>query len=205
MGLFSTSRCQLCSSPLRRTYYTWTTSQGRVKVCPKCNSRLESQKSREVFDPSKPFVFPPIQKASQLSGCGCLAVGGFVALVIIGVSGTRNQIVSAPTAPEAAPSSHAASVNAPPPPPAPSPSPAQVSQVSPQPQPTVELNDITHFPATIILKQRLDVKTDSGGFGLNAGEEVVVLRKQNGTYIIQHQDKEYSISADILDTIMQSK
>ncbi len=51
MGLFTPARCQLCTTPLRRRYYTWTTPQGTASVCPKCNTRLENMKSRAVFDP----------------------------------------------------------------------------------------------------------------------------------------------------------
>ena len=207
MGLFFTSRCQLCSSPLRRTDYTWSTPQGTVKVCPKCNTRLENQKSRAVFDPSKPFVFPPIQKTSQLSGCGCLGLGGFIAIVVIGVLGTHNQPALVPNPPEVITPSNTSQVTPPlsAPPSTPAPAPAQIPNLPSQPPSVAELNDATHFPATIVLKQRLDVKTDSGGFGLDAGEEVVILRKQDGAYIIQHQNKEYPVNADILDTIMQPK
>ncbi len=218
MGLFAPRRCQICTTPFRRGYYTWQTSQhGTVYVCPKCNTRLENMKSREAFDPSKPFVFPPIVKSSGASpGCGCLLIG-IVAIGLIAALGSHNQSVLPPALPPPPPST--SSTTAPPEQitpslpkpearetpaavtPAPSSEPANVTQ---QAGPSVALKDVSTFPVTVRVTQRIEVKTDSGGFGIDPGDEVLVLRKQGGTYIISHENQEFSIDTSILDN-MQTK
>jgi hypothetical protein len=201
MGLFTPARCQLCTTPLRRRYYTWTTPQGTASVCPKCNTRLENMKSRAVFDPSKPFVFPPIRKSSpQVSGCGCLGIGCFVAFIVIGVSGNLSHQPTAPPAPFISKPQHTIIPSEPAPAPtsAPAPEPAATSPSAP---PTVDLSSNSHFPATIVLKQRLDVRTDSGGFGLSPGDSVVILRRDGDDYVIERQGKDYRVNADQLDNL----
>ena len=203
MGLFSPRRCQICSSPLRRAYYTWQTSQGTVRVCPKCNTRLENLKSRAAFDPSKPFVFPPIQKASGTSGCGCLGLGAIIAVCAVGVLTNANKPADnpappanpAPSIPSSSPPSTAAKTPAPV---APAPPPPVIEQPR---TPGLALKDVTIFPATIIVTQRIDIKTQSGGFGLDPGDELLVIRKQDGQYIVSHENQEYPVAPNLLDSM----
>lgn len=95
MPFFKPSRCQICTTPLRRSTFVWTTNGRTVYICPKCNTRLETMKSREAFNPSKPFVFPPIiEKKSFQSSCGTL-IGGTVLVVV--VISAISALINAPT------------------------------------------------------------------------------------------------------------
>lgn len=42
-------RCDVCGVTIRRKYYEWKTSEGKMKLCPKCNNRMESRKSSRAF------------------------------------------------------------------------------------------------------------------------------------------------------------
>ena len=60
---------------------------------------------------------------------------------------------------------------------------------------------MTTFPVTIILTQRIDIKSQSGGFGLDPGDEVVVIRNQDGQYIVSHENQAYPVTPDLLDSM----
>lgn len=49
-ALFSgPSKCDVCGLRIKRTLHTWTINGQKLRMCPKCNSRMENKKSREAF------------------------------------------------------------------------------------------------------------------------------------------------------------
>jgi len=207
VGLFFTKRCQLCTTPLRQSAYVWQTPQGNVKVCPKCNSRLENQKSRAVFDSSKPFVFPPIVRSSS-SGCGGFISVIFIAFIGIAVisalSNTKTGATLAPPTKEPNGSiqpkevkpetpSSTASVNT---------NEAISSEHTKTEMPSgsgVLLKNTSNFPVAIIVTRKINILNETGGFGLAVGDELLILRKQGTKYIVSHQNKEYAVNPNLIE------
>ena len=44
------STCQVCRAELKKTKYTWEIQGEKKTVCPKCNQRLQSKKSKQAVD-----------------------------------------------------------------------------------------------------------------------------------------------------------
>ena len=42
--------CEVCGAELKKTTYTWEISGEKKTVCPTCNRRLQSRKSKEAVD-----------------------------------------------------------------------------------------------------------------------------------------------------------
>ena len=42
--------CDVCGAQLKRAQYIWTIKGEKRIVCPKCNNRLESKRSKEAVD-----------------------------------------------------------------------------------------------------------------------------------------------------------
>ncbi len=42
--------CQLCGGELKKTRYTWEIKGEKKTVCPTCNRRLQSKRSKKVVD-----------------------------------------------------------------------------------------------------------------------------------------------------------
>jgi len=43
-------RCDICNTPIKRKYYTWTIDGKRQRLCPTCSARLERRQSKIAFD-----------------------------------------------------------------------------------------------------------------------------------------------------------
>jgi len=75
---FLQARCGICKTVLRRAQYGWKLDGKKVTVCPNCNRRLESQKSREAFGKDgKPLTVQPAP-----SGTGCLGCLGYLVVIL---------------------------------------------------------------------------------------------------------------------------
>ena len=206
MGLFFTSRCQICTTPIKRSYHVWTTSNGRVKVCPKCNSRLENQKSRAAFDPSKPFVFPQFQQA-RLPGCSKLFLGIFtfffvVSLITVLINPNSVKTEPQPGSPQTPQSSSLAEQPQKENPPQPA-----ALDTKPAPPPPLligtgpQLKNVTNFPVTLIVTNKIDVLTKTGGFGLEPGDELQVLQKDGAIYTVTHKGHEFELNSQVIENM----
>lgn len=204
MPLFRPSRCQICTTPLRRSTYVWKTDGQTVYVCPKCNTRLENMKSRAAFDPTKTFVFPPIIKSSGSLGCGPVGamIVGFIVIVAVMGSLTRNAPSTPPPDTVLVPASVPSPTNEVPPPSEPE-APAPVASTPTRPPEVgagVALKDSFHFPLTIVVAKHIDVVTSSGGFGLDPGDELLIVSRQDdGSYVVSRSDQQYTVNAKLLD------
>lgn len=49
-ALGRSKKCELCGSLIKRTYYTWTIQGKKMRLCPRCNGRLENKKSKQAVD-----------------------------------------------------------------------------------------------------------------------------------------------------------
>ncbi len=47
---FGPSSCQVCGAGLKKTKYTWEIHGEKKIVCPTCNRRLQSKKSKQAVD-----------------------------------------------------------------------------------------------------------------------------------------------------------
>ena len=170
-------------------------------------------KSREAFNPSKPFVFPPIIESRGIqSGCGTLIGGTVLAVIAISVV---SALVNTPTpnvptratpptiAPVAAtpvPASHQDTNTVVTTPLTPSAAPTPTTPVPSDAGPALPLKDNSHFPTTVVIATHLDVPTSSGGFGLDPGDEVTVdSRQPDGSYVINHGGQQFAVASKLID------
>jgi hypothetical protein len=42
--------CGVCNATIRKTSYRWKIDGKMVRMCPRCNSRMEGRQSRSAFD-----------------------------------------------------------------------------------------------------------------------------------------------------------
>ena len=42
--------CGVCNATIRKTSYRWKIDGKTVRMCPRCNSRMEGRKSRTAFE-----------------------------------------------------------------------------------------------------------------------------------------------------------
>ena len=127
--------------------------------------------------------------------------------VVVIVLGGISSLVNKKIEPASAPSTvvtQPEETKAMPPPPPPSEDAANANQLA-QPKSVIldgagpVLKDVRDFPVTIIINQRIDVLNGTSGFGLDPGDELLVLRFQDSNYIVSHQDKEYIVEKKLIE------
>lgn len=42
-------RCDVCNQAIKKTYYTWKIEGKKQKLCPRCNTKMESRVSSQAF------------------------------------------------------------------------------------------------------------------------------------------------------------
>jgi hypothetical protein len=165
-------------------------------------------KSREAFNPSKPFVFPPIIKRNVFqSGCGTLIVGTVLAVVAISAisalintptptaSTTPTPPTVAPVITTPVPASHRNTDTG-----VTTPTPTPTTPLPPDSGPVVALKDDSTFPSTVVISTHADIVTSTGGFGLDPGDEVTVdSRQTDGAYVISHGGQQFTVAAKLID------
>lgn len=49
VGMFKPSRCDICRTPFKRNYHTWTIEGKKQHLCPNCNSKMNRRQSNIHF------------------------------------------------------------------------------------------------------------------------------------------------------------